>query len=246
MGNAILLIASLAALLQGLNRIAAGSYEWRDLWALVVTTLASLGAVSVAPGGFWRRLYVTATVALAGITFLTLNVLIELTVWQKLEIFCVAVGLMMVLASYVGRFREAGAAPNELVSVGLWLGSVLATVPLAVAVIHYRFFGTPVAHVSVLDELALFTVTVLMLVTGFSWQIKSTTFLGGLSLVLYLIIIVVSLGWQQQVAAGVHLAIGGALLFGLGVALSIYREKLLQLPDRVVKREGVFRVLNWR
>ncbi len=246
MGNAILLIASLAALLQGLNRIAAGSYEWRDLWALVVTTLASLGAVSVAPGGFWRRLYVTATVALAAVTFLTLNVLIELTVWQKLEIFCVAVGLVMVLASYVGRFREAGAAPNELVSVGLWLGSVLATVPLVVAVVYYRFFGSPVAHVSVVDELALFTVTVLLLVTGFGWQIKSTTCLGGLSLVLYLIIIVVSLGWQQQVAAGVHLAIGGALLFGLGVALSIYREKLLQLPDRAVKREGVFRVLNWR
>jgi hypothetical protein len=61
-----------------------------------------------------------------------------------------------------------------------------------------------------------------------------------------LIIIVVSLGWQQQVAAGVHLAIGGALLFALGVALSIYREKLLRMPERIVKREGVFRVLNWR
>ena len=246
MGNAILLIAAVAAVLQGLNRIAAGSYEWPYLWALVVTMLASLCAVSVSPSGLWRRLYVTATIALAGVTFLMLNVLINLTAWQKLEIFCVAVGLLLVLASYIGRFRESGAATNELVSVGLWLGSALATVPLVVAVIYYRFFATGGAHVSALDELALFTVTVLMLVTGFSWQIKSTTFFGGLSLVLYLIIIVVSLGWQQQVAAGVHLAIGGALLFALGVALSIYREKLLQLPERIVKREGVFRVLNWR
>jgi len=85
-----------------------------------------------------------------------------------------------------------------------------------------------------------------MLVTGYSWQIKSTTFFGGISLTSYLIIVVVSLGWQQQVAAGVYLAVGGAVLFGLGIALSVYREKLLKLPQRIAEREGVFRVLDWR
>ena len=246
MGNAILLIASLAAVLQGLNHIAAGSYQWRDLWALTITTLAAFGAVTLSPDGLWRRLYVTATVALAGITFLTLNVLIDLTMWQKLEIFCVAVGLLLMLAGYVGRFREASGTTSDLVSVGLWLGSLLATVPLVTAVIYYRFVAAPAVHFSPVDEFALFTVTVLMLVTGYSWQIKSTTFFGGVSLVLYLMIIVVSLGWQQQVAAGVYLAVGGAVLFGLGIALSMYREKLLRLPEQIAKREGVFRVLNWR
>ena len=37
-----------------------------------------------------------------------------------------------------------------------------------------------------------------------------------------------------------------AVVFALGVALSIYRDKLLALPDLVAKREGVFRILNWR
>ena len=246
MGNAILLIASLAAVLQGLNRIAAGSYEWRDLWALVTTTLASLAAVSLSPGGLWRRLYATTAVALAGVTFLTLNVLIQLSLWQKLEIFCVAVGLLLVGASYVGRFREATGKASDLVTAGLWLGGLLATLPLVIAVVYYRFFGPEDTRFSALDEMALFLVTVALLVTGYSWQIKSTTFFGGASLTLYLMIIVVSLGWQQQKPAGVYLAVGGAALFGLGIALSMYREKLLQLPERIAKREGVFRVLNWR
>ena len=56
----------------------------------------------------------------------------------------------------------------------------------------------------------------------------------------------VSLGWQQQFAAGVYLAVGGAVLFALGIALSMYREKLLQLPEQIAKREGIFRILNWR
>ena len=86
----------------------------------------------------------------------------------------------------------------------------------------------------------------LMLVTGFSWQIKSTTFLSGLTLTVYLILVVVSLAWMEQVAVGVYLAVGGAVVFGAGIALSVYRERLLRLPERIAKREGLFRVLNWR
>jgi len=246
MGNAILLIASLAAVLQGLNRIAAGSYQWRDLWALSITTLAALSAVTLSPDGLWRRLYVTASIALSGVTFLTFNVLIALTMWQKLEIFCVAVGSLLILAGYVGRFRESGGTTSDLVSVGLWLGSLLATAPLVTAVVYYRFMSEQTAHFSPVNELALFAVTVILLVTGYSWQIKATTFFGGASLVLYLMIIIVSLGWQQQVAAGVYLAVGGAVLFALGIGLSMYREKLLKLPEQIARREGFFRVLNWR
>jgi len=38
----------------------------------------------------------------------------------------------------------------------------------------------------------------------------------------------------------------GGLVFGLGLMLSVYRERLLTLPDRIKRREGVFRVLGWR
>ena len=41
-------------------------------------------------------------------------------------------------------------------------------------------------------------------------------------------------------------AVGGGLIFGIGLVLAVYRDRLLTLPGRVKNREGVFRVLNWR
>lgn len=58
--------------------------------------------------------------------------------------------------------------------------------------------------------------------------------------------LVASLAYHPQVAIGVYLAAGGAAVFALGVALSMYRERLLELPERMANREGVFRILNWR
>ena len=58
MGNAILLSPRWQPSCKVLNRIAAGRYERQDLWALVTTALAGFAAVSLSPGGLWRRLYV--------------------------------------------------------------------------------------------------------------------------------------------------------------------------------------------
>jgi len=242
-GNALVTVALLAACLQGLMRLASQNTEWLSVTALVLTTVASLVAACLAPGGTWRRLYTTAAIALAAVTMLTLNIQINLSGWEKLEIFCVVVGTILIAVSYVGRFREEADKENEMVTLGLWLGSILATVPLLVAVIYYRFPGT---EISLIDELALLTVTVLMLVTGYSWQIKSTAFFGAAAFALYLVMILVALGWGAQKPIGVYLAVGGVVIFALGIALSIYRDKLLELPERFAKREGIFRMMSWR
>ena len=242
-GNAILSIAVLAAFFQGLTQLLPHVTDWEGLWALTWTAAATIVAVCIVPDGSWRRLYTTATVALLGEGFLMLHILVNLTLWQKLEIFSVTIGTLLVALSYVGRFRESEQKRDDMVSIGLWLGSLLAAVPLIVAVVYHRFFGN---GISPLDELCLLAVTLLMLVTGYSWQIKSTTFFGGSSLVIYLLAIVISLGWQQQVAVGVYLAVGGGLVFALGIVLSIFRDKLVELPDQIAHREGIFRVMNWR
>jgi hypothetical protein len=39
---------------------------------------------------------------------------------------------------------------------------------------------------------------------------------------------------------------GGGALFGGAVLLSVYRDRLLALPDKVSRGEGVFAVLKWR
>ena len=36
------------------------------------------------------------------------------------------------------------------------------------------------------------------------------------------------------------------LLFAIGVLLSIYRDRLLQIPEHLRERKGLFSVLSWR
>ena len=78
------------------------------------------------------------------------------------------------------------------------------------------------------------------------WQLKAPTMFGGVNLVAYLLVLIGMLAILPNVAMGVYLAAGGALLFAAGIALSIYRERLLALPEKIREREGLFRVLSWR
>jgi hypothetical protein len=241
-GNGILTIACLAAFLQGLRALAVGS-TWLDLGSIALTAAASALAAMITPVAAWRRLYITAVVALGAVALLELNALVDLSGWQKLEMFAVAVGVSMLAASHLAWFREEEGARDSSVSFGFEIGSLMAALPLVIAVLYHRWFdGGP----SKPDEMGLLTVTILMLVTGLSWQIRSTTLVGGGSLMLYLIVLIASLAYHPQVAIGVYMAVGGALLFAAGIALSVYRDKLLELPDHVAQRKGIFRILSWR
>lgn len=68
----------------------------------------------------------------------------------------------------------------------------------------------------------------------------------GLSLFVYLCILIASLAYLRQASQGVYLAVGGAVIFLIGVLLSVYRDRLLQLADKMAKRESIFTIMNWR
>jgi hypothetical protein len=46
--------------------------------------------------------------------------------------------------------------------------------------------------------------------------------------------------------AALLIAVGGGLIFGVGIILAVWRDRLLALPAKVRNREGIFRVLSWR
>ena len=242
-GHGILTVASLAALMQGLAGLAARDAQWLDIASIFVTALAAGAAIFVSPPSPWRRVYATAAVALAAVGFLRLNILIDLSGWQKFEIFAVVAGAIMLAASHWALFRETDRSQDDAVSLGLSLGSLLVAGTLLIAVLYHRWWD---AGPSLYNELALLTFTILMAVTGVAWQIRATTLFGGGALAIYLIVMIASLAYRPQVAVGVYLAAGGALVFATGIALSVYREKLLKLPEQISKREGIFKILNWR
>ena len=168
-GNAILFVALLAAFLQGLAQLVTHSASWPTLSSLLLTTVASYAAIAVVPAGSWRRLYWTTSFSMTGLSLLTIHVLSLLTGWQKFEIFCVIIGIVLIVAGYINRFREQPGEYGDSLTLGLWIGSGLVTLPLLIALCYWRF---NVGNVHWPEELAIVAFSILMLVTGFSWQVK--------------------------------------------------------------------------
>ena len=117
-GHTVVFIATLASILFGLSQLAIHHLDWPLVGALGLTILAGLAAAALACDSIWRRIHITGAVAVAAVSFLTLNILIALSLWRKLEIFCVVLGLVTLVASSAGRFRESKDEPNELVGRG--------------------------------------------------------------------------------------------------------------------------------
>ncbi|QDT14855.1 hypothetical protein [Alienimonas californiensis] len=251
-GAGVLLVAVLAAGLQGLARLAGGA-AGIQIATLLVTAAASGAAAAFGPLPGWRRTFAVAAVALTGLAFLTLNVLLDLNGWRKAEIFCVAAGLIAVVAALVVRLKlfsthNRGAGHEDLVGLALWTGSALATFPPLIAALVNRFGygGQDAVGSGPADQLILITITVGLLVAGLTARAKAPTLLGGGALAVYLAVLIVSVAYRPQVAVGVYLGFGGLALFAAGALLSVYRDRLLSLPDRVAARDGLFRILDWR
>ena len=242
-GNAILFIALLAAFLQGLSQLTTHKASWLSLSAIVLTTVVSFLAIAVVPAGSWRRLYWTSSLGLTGLCFLMIHVLSLLSGWQKFEIFCIVIGTALIVVGYISRFKEIHEEYSESLTLGLWIGSLLVTLPLLIALSYWRFSQ---GQTNRPEEMAIVAFTILMLVTGVSWQVKATTVTGGAALLLDLVVTLVEVAYRPQVAMGIYLAVGGAIVFLAGLVLSIYRDKLLQLPDKIARREGLFQIMGWR
>src|SRR5438105_2052584 len=188
---------------------------------LAATSLAA--ALLVRHSG-WKRWYVTIAVAQGALACVFFERLLELTAWQNAEIFCVAIGVILLLAGHIGWHREQDSR-SDMVSHNLLLGSLLAGLPLAIASLSSRIGS----EISLPNEMALLTVGILLLVSGFLLRIKSTTITGGGLLVVQLAMMLVFIGMRAQLAVGVYLAAGGAVVFGTGLLLSIYRDRLMDL-----------------
>ena len=114
--------------------------------------------------------------------------------------------------------------------------------PLAIATLVDRSHD----HFIILNEAGFLAAAVLLVTSGFLFQLKSTTLVGSALTAVYFITLLVYVPWSRLNAVAIVITAGGGTIFSLGLILSVYRDRLLTLPDRVKRREGLFRVLNWR
>jgi len=248
--NALMSLSFVAAALLTLSRMATrlaalpGAHPLD--WPLVIL-LASLGVLSLLaawivrhPG--WRRWYMVTAITEVALMFFAIHLLNHLSRWQELEIFSVAAGIGLLAIGHVGWYRE-DEKQEDMVSFNLGTGALLVAVPLAIAVLQHR--SVPVF--SAANELGMLAAGVLLLASGFMLQIRSTTLAGATLLTIYLVTLVLYINMLENVqTAAIWIAIGGAVIFGTGILLSVYRDRLLTLPDQVKRREGIFKVLGWR
>jgi hypothetical protein len=246
-GNALLSLGFLAELLSLLGRLAGGAVHRQHDWAVLVPLLALLaatlvGAALVGHAG-WRRWYLAAAVAQGLLTALVVNALIDLSPWQSLEVFTVAVGLGLLAAGHAGWYREQGGERrSDLVDFALVVGSLLVGIVLGLAVSVHRFRDT----FSLPDEVGLLAAGLLLLASGLVLRLRATTVTGGGMVLLYVVGLLLFVHWRELSTAALVLAGGGGVLFGTGLVLSVFRERLRALPDRLRRREGLFKVLDWR
>jgi hypothetical protein len=249
-GNTLLTISFAAAILMGLSRLT-GKVEWEFVGLCVILGLLSLGAVALVQQSGWRRWYVVSAVGQACLAFLAIQVLSTLEFYEKLEIFCVLAGLVLLVVGHLGWYREQE-RHSDMVPLALLFGSLLAAVPLAVATIYYRTsvpYDHPPQGKAVflwLNELGFLAMSVALLVLGLMFRLRATTLVGGFHTVLYFLTLPILIRWGEINTVAIIITVGGGLLFGTGLLLSVYRERLLALPDRIKNREGVFKVLGWR
>jgi hypothetical protein len=246
--NALMSLSFVAAVLITLSRLATpvqragiGASLILLLAALVVLSLLAAWLVRDAAG---RRWYLVTAIAEAGLIFVTLQIISHLTLWEKLEIFSVVAGAAMLAIGHVGWHRERD-GQSDVVSFSLLFGSLLVALPLTIAVLIHRCRPTPVF--STPNELGMLMAGILLLTTGFVFQLRATTITGACTLLVYMLSLSLFINMLENVqTVAIWMMIGGGVIVGTGIVLSIYRDRLLTLPDRVRRREGVFRVLGWR
>ncbi|HEY7087119.1 MAG TPA: hypothetical protein VH518_03460 [Tepidisphaeraceae bacterium] len=241
-GIALMSLASISTSFMVASRLLNEQVGWSSGALLAGIIASSIGAsVLVGRESGWRRGFTVMNVINAALLSLVMAYLSHLTGWQKVEVVTVMSGVALLATGHVGWYREQ-ATQSDSVTFNLSLGALLAGVPLLIAAVVHRFGGT----ISLPDELGLVTISSLMLMTGLMFELRSTTITGGLLLTLHIMMLLASATWEAQLAVGVYLSVGGGLIFLVGLLLAIYRERLLQIPGRIQRREGVFRVLAWR
>ncbi len=245
-GAVIVTLGAAAGLLMTMGRLLADEPEIGLLGLAAGQAVVALAASLLTRSEDWKR--TSQTLAglhtLAGV--LVVNVMSPLTIWERGEIFTVAVGMLLLVVGHL-RWRREGESRDPLVDFNLLTGSLLAAGPLVLGLLAQRFNGyAPFWGLGLLHEVGSLAVGLALVGAGVVCRIRSTTLVGSTSLALWVLSLVALVHLPELESAAIMMMVGGGVFFAVAVLLSVYRDRLLALPSKVKNREGVFRVLEWR
>ncbi|MEM8944348.1 MAG: hypothetical protein AAGD11_04120 [Planctomycetota bacterium] len=239
--------SSVATLMIALARLLADETHWNLLGMLAVQSAAAFGAGMLSKEAGWRRHFWVLTTIELLMFVLVANALTTLSFWQRGEMFLTVIGLAALVLGYIGWYAEKE-REEDLVSFNLALGSLFSAVPLTIGMLVQRFdsqvapWGWGLMH-----EAGVLSIGLLLLGAGVLCRIRWSTIVGGTTLLVYVTSLVGMIHLPEQLqTTAIYMMVGGGVFFGAALLLSIYRDRLLAIPQRVQDGEGVFRVLKWR
>ena len=172
--------------------------------------------------------------------------LTDLSVFQILELGVMALGIPVLL--YGHRLWHNEKSDEEDMTLSLMAGCLFLVVPLACGLIGIRFGITDATPLwRAFHEIGTLVIGLILVATGISFRLRVTTLAGSTTIVLYLVSLLTLFHLPEQLQnTSAYMMIGGGVFFGSAVLLSVFRERLLQIPKKIEKGDGVFQVLKWR
>jgi len=246
-GNSLLSLAGTGTALLALNRLFADQMISETLVVLIPMIVGTIVAAYLVAEESWRRWYWVLAFGQGIVGVLLVTIGIDLTWWQKVEIFGMVCGAALLIAAHVGWSRESDDR-KDWVSLGLGLGSLAFIAPIGIGLLMQRLgVFVPDGNWTTVHEVVVLAASLVFVGSGVLLKIRATTITGTTSLMIYMATLLVYVRLPEQLQhVAVYMIIGGAAFFSVALLLSIYRDHLLALPQHYKTRQGMFRVMSWR
>lgn len=245
--NLTLFVGSLGGMLLSLNRAFEGAVHV-ELVIVAVIQLACIAAAGLCTRETtWRLAFRAMGLGTVLAIGLNLTSLLNVAPIHRIELVAIIVGIASVALGHIAWAKE-GEDEDETATLALWGGSALIAIPLSLGLLYGRFFAAgPETGWMLFHEIGVVVAGLAMLALGFGCRIRATTFggavLGATFFVSILALIRVPSVLQN---ASVVMMVAGGALFTVAILLSLYRDRVVTIPEKMRDGEGVFQVLRWR
>ena len=246
-GNFLVLGAGVASVLLAMSRWFEGGTTAALLMimavVLVCTTLVSFLTKSVA----WRTTFRALIAAIIGSSLCVFDGFLKIDGWHRGEICSLVAGAALLALGHVAWAREAEGKQDDVATISLFFGCLLFVVPLAIGLMIYRTGDLAESNWRLFHEIGAIVGGLSLLGAGLLCKVRSTTIAGGSLIAVFVMSLVTLVRWPDQLhSVSVVMMVGGGAFFAVALLMSLYRDRLLSLPNRIRAGEGVYRVLKWR
>lgn len=176
-----------------------------------------------------------------------LSQLLDIGLVHQIELITLTAGIGALAAGHLIWSNE-GEVEDESATAALWFGSLMIAGPLSFGILYYRSRESgPEQGWWLFHEISAVVSGLSMLAVGISCRIRATTLAGsGLASIFFISLLMLIRLPSALKNVAVIMMLGGGILFAIALTLSVYRERVMALPEQLRERRGVFRVLRWR